>query len=218
VREVETATIHELIGYAASALIVLSLLMSSVLKLRWVNLVGAAVFTVYGLLIGSTPVVLANGAIVVIDVYHLLRLHRARATDAYHEVVEVEPDDTLVRRFVEFHLDDIRRFVPSFRGLDAGQLTWMVLRDAVPVGVVAARADGDLAHLEVDYVVPAHRDLRPGRHLYGPGAEVFVQHGIRRLHAEAGSTEHRRYLERMGFAPVDGSDLLGRRLDVSATA
>ena len=84
----------ELLGYLASALIVLSLLMASLFKLRVVNLIGAIVFTAYGLLIDSLPVVLTNASIVVIDVFYLTRMFRARADEAYFEVIEV-PGHTL---------------------------------------------------------------------------------------------------------------------------
>jgi len=46
----------ELVGYAASALIAISLMMSSILRLRLINLAGAAAFATYGLLIRAYPV------------------------------------------------------------------------------------------------------------------------------------------------------------------
>ena len=50
----------ELIGYLASALIVVSLAMRSVVRLRTISLVGSVTFVVYGLLIGSWPVVVSR--------------------------------------------------------------------------------------------------------------------------------------------------------------
>lgn len=40
---------YELVGYIASALVAMSMLMTSILRLRIVNLVGSTVFGVYGL-------------------------------------------------------------------------------------------------------------------------------------------------------------------------
>jgi hypothetical protein len=51
----EASTLYELIGYAASVLVAVALTMRSVLRLRLINLVGAATFTVYGLLIHAYP-------------------------------------------------------------------------------------------------------------------------------------------------------------------
>ncbi len=61
-------SVYEIIGYIASALVAISLMMSSILKLRVINLIGAAFFTVYGLLIGAYPVAVVNFIIVLIDI------------------------------------------------------------------------------------------------------------------------------------------------------
>jgi hypothetical protein len=138
---VDSATIYDLIGYVASALIVLSLLMSSLLRLRVINLVGAIVFSVYGVLIDSIPVIVTNGAIVLIDIYYLWVMLRDRAADVYFEVVEVPVSSPLLERFVAFHDAAIREFQPAFAGLRDDHLAWMILRDASPVGVVLGRLE-----------------------------------------------------------------------------
>ena len=48
------------IGYFASAVIAVSMMMQSIVKFRWINLAGAATFAIYGLLIGAIPVFLLN--------------------------------------------------------------------------------------------------------------------------------------------------------------
>jgi hypothetical protein len=189
----------ELIGYLASGLIVLSLLMASVLKLRVINLVGAVVFTAYGVLIGSIPVIVTNAAIVLIDVYYLVLMLRDRSRDAYFEVLEVDPSSPLLRRFVEHYRRDIAHSQPSFTGIRDDHLAWMVLREAIPVGVVLACPEGEEARIELDYVVPAHRDFTPGCVLYGESG-VFRDRGLTSV-ATTGDTDlHRRYLEQMDFA------------------
>ena len=55
---------EELVGYAASALVVASLAMTSVVRLRAISLIGSVTFVVYGVLIGSVPIVVTNAAIV----------------------------------------------------------------------------------------------------------------------------------------------------------
>jgi hypothetical protein len=191
--------IAELIGYVASTLIVVSLMMTSLLRLRLVNLVGSVTFGIYAVLIGSVPVLVTNVAITVINVHQLWRLQRDRVHDAYFEVVEVDPGSAVLDRFVAFHAHDIARFQPSFDGLRPDHLTWMVLRDALPVGAVAARRTGETsAELVLDYVAPEHRDFRAGSVLFGESS-AFRQRGITTLTTRASTSVHRRYLERMGF-------------------
>ena len=58
----------ELVGYLASALVVLALTMTSVVRLRMVSLAGSITFFVYGTLIDAVPIMITNGAIAVINV------------------------------------------------------------------------------------------------------------------------------------------------------
>ena len=69
----------ELYGYLGSALIAISLMMSNIRKLRWINLIGAGTFASYGLLIQAWPVAVLNGFIVLINVVHLWQIYRRPA-------------------------------------------------------------------------------------------------------------------------------------------
>ena len=65
---------YEIIGYAGTALVLLSFMMTSVSKLRWLNLCGAVLSAVYALLTNSMPVLLLNGCLMVINGIQLYRL------------------------------------------------------------------------------------------------------------------------------------------------
>ncbi|ABV85965.1 YgjV family protein [Shewanella pealeana] len=75
----DNATIWEWVGYLASVVVAISLMMSNIKKLRWWNLVGAALFVAYGLAIDAIPVALVNFFIVLIDAYYLVKLYKAEA-------------------------------------------------------------------------------------------------------------------------------------------
>jgi len=68
----------ELVGYAGSVLVAISLTMSSLMRLRWINLVGALAFAVHGVLVGAYPVLAVNAFIVVVNVVSLWRMARQR--------------------------------------------------------------------------------------------------------------------------------------------
>lgn len=65
--------IVEAMGYLASGLVVASLAMTSVRRLRVLSLLGSATYAVYGTLISAWPVVAANGVIVLLNVWNLRR-------------------------------------------------------------------------------------------------------------------------------------------------
>ena len=68
----------EWVGYLASAFIVISLIMTSVVKIRIINTIGCILFLIYGLTVGAYPVAISNGLIIIINGYHLLKLHNAQ--------------------------------------------------------------------------------------------------------------------------------------------
>ncbi|MFT5430509.1 MAG: hypothetical protein ACI9OJ_001184, partial [Myxococcota bacterium] len=46
----------DIIGYVASVLVAVSLMMKRLWTLRWLNLVGAITFTVYGVMLAAWPI------------------------------------------------------------------------------------------------------------------------------------------------------------------
>jgi GNAT superfamily N-acetyltransferase len=189
----------QLLGYAASILIATSLLMRSIVRLRVINMAGAATFAVYGFLIGAYPVGILNSMTTIINLVQLLRLQRR---EEIFRILEVRPDAQYLRYFLEFERDDIRRFIPAFRDDPEGtDIALFVLRDLVPAGVLLGRLhDGELRVL-LDYVVPQYRDMKVGRFLFVEQAGFFRQRGIRVIASPADTAAHSKYLTRMGFVP-----------------
>ena len=82
-----------IIGWGGSALVVLSLLQTRILRLRVLNLVGCVILVGFNLAIGVWPMVGMNAVLAVINVVHLWRLLRHRHDQAEYEVLEVNGDD-----------------------------------------------------------------------------------------------------------------------------
>lgn len=189
----------EIVGYVASALVVLSLAMTSVVRLRTISLAGSVVFVVYGILISSVPIILTNVAIAGINLWFLraeLGLHRDLGASL------IPADAPFLLDFIAFHLDDICRFQPGFSMPNAGAIALLLTRDGLPAGVVIGERHGDELELHLDYVLQAYRDSRLGYWLFGRGADVFRSAGISRLVTSPGNDVHRGYLQRVGFVPA----------------
>ena len=178
----------EVIGYVASVLVAGSLVMVSVVKLRVINLGGAVAFVAYGLLIGAFSLVLTNGFIVVVNVYHLSRIFRADLNGFTYVPIDASRRDRL-DEFIELYRDDVFRFHPgfsldfldrAFAGAGRVYLAQRNLRtegfayyvqlshvDEWPANEVsglfsAVERDLDFAHtvyVPVDYVTRSYRDL-----------------------------------------------------------
>lgn len=193
----------ELVGYLASTLVVLSLAMTSVVRLRVVSLCGSATFFVYGALIESVPILITNGSIAMINIWFL---RREFASGGPHGrdlgVSRIRPDSPFLADFVAFHLVDIHRFQPDFH-LPAGDdvVALLLNRDGLPAGLLIGRRNGHALTIDLDYVLGPYRDSRLGNWLYGPGADIFRNDGITSLRSAGTTDTHRKYLERVGFRP-----------------
>lgn len=75
------STLIEWVGYIASAMIVVSLIMTSIVKLRIINTIGCVLFVIYGVIVGAYPVSVANGLIVIINLYNLYKLQKYKSLD-----------------------------------------------------------------------------------------------------------------------------------------
>jgi hypothetical protein len=199
----DTRLVLELVGYAASALVAVSLMMRSILRLRVINLVGSATFTVYGVLIQAYPVAATNALIVGINLYYLRQMLGSRE---FFDLLRVRPDADYVRRFLDFHREEIARFLPGFvHAPSEEQLSFFVLRDMLPAGLFLGERRGEgVLRVALDFVIPQFRDFRTGTYVFRDRAEFFREHGVRVIESEAGSRVHADYLRRMGFAEEGG--------------
>ena len=191
----------ELFGYLGSVLILISMLMTSVVRLRVINLIGSVVFTAYAVLIGSYPTAFLNGCLVLVNIYHLMKLRSS--TGHFYEVQPLCAGDGLTDFFLRRYGEDMRQFFP---GLDFAQARssagFSVFYGDQIAGLMLGSRSGAAFDVLLDYTATAYRDCSVGTHLY---AEL-PSHGISRLSARADSPAHAQYLEKMGFVrEADGS-------------
>ncbi len=67
----------ELFGYAGTVLILISMMMTSIRKLRILNITGSVVSAIYSALIGAWPVCLLNVGMILINAVQVIRLQKS---------------------------------------------------------------------------------------------------------------------------------------------
>ena len=204
----------EWLGYAASALVLISLSMSSIARLRWFNLAGALTFSVYGYIIGALPVAAVNLAISVINVYYLAQHYTQKD---FFKTREIRADDSYLQEFLEFHRKLVNRWYPQFNGdLPDDALVLLSLRNMAVAGVFAGHRTGKATlKIILEFVIPQYADRKVGRFLYRDNRQVFRDHGISKLVVDTGEIENEGYFRAMGFrdSKVYGKDQLVLDLD-----
>jgi hypothetical protein len=194
--------IYEIIGYVASVLVAVSLMMSKIVSLRIVNLIGAATFSLYGILIGSVPVAGMNAFIVLINIYYLYQIFTNRE---FFRLLKVTPEDHYLLYFIDFHSSEIEKYQPGFNHTSRpGTVCLFILRDMIPAGLLIGKlSDDGVLSMSLDFVIPMYRDFKIGRYVYSEQKSFFRDQGITEIRSQTGTAKHAEYLKKMGFVPVN---------------
>ena len=190
----------EIFGYIGSALVVVSLLMASVVKLRIINTIGSVISGTYALIIGSFPLALMNISLIIINLYYLYKLLK---TKQQFEIVAGNGGDSFVKYFVDRNKKDIEVFFPGVEFENAeNEVAYMVCCNGNPAGVLLGKDLGNgVLDVLVDYSAPAYRDCSVGAYLYANLGE----YGVKKLvFTQNKADDHVSYLTKMGFENVDG--------------
>lgn len=210
--------IIEMIGYLGSALVIVSMLMTSVIKLRIINTAGSVIFAVYAFIIHSYPTAVMQLFLIAINVFNLYKLYN---TKKEYSAVNLNWGDSFLTHFIQENKDDILKFFPEAEGLicrseghnksyfDAANdesfiddfvpnFTYIVCCGSVPAGVfIGKKTDGSVKVL-VDYTTPSYRDCSVGKFLYNYLSAQTVNKNLTMI-AQAGNKNHENYLKKMGF-------------------
>ena len=191
----------EMLGYAGSVIVAISLMMRSLARLRLINSVGCVVFIIYGVLIHAYPVAILDGFIVCINGFFLIRMYRQQD---YFQLLEISHDSAYLSSLLDFYKDEVKQIYPDYvHNAESNHPTWLVLRNMVPAGVFILERAGAQAKVLLDYVIPTYRDFRVARFFYHEKAGYFLGQGIDCFKSAPGRPRHAQYLERMGFRLKD---------------
>ncbi len=199
-------TTVDLLGYVASVLIIISLLMKSIFRLRIIGLAGGMLFFVYGLLLQSVPVAGLNFVNMCINLYFIRQMLMAKS---YFKLLEVDRNSSYLTSFLEFYQSDIAKFFSHFvYRPDRADMVYLILRNLQPVGLFVMERDASgRALVKLDYVISGYRDLKAGQFLYHELEQLLPAKQVTKLYSVCGDDVHQRYLKRMGFTLQGGEGL-----------
>jgi len=193
----------EWFGYLASLVVLVSLTMTSIVKLRVINFIGCLLFAAFAYFIDSWPTMLMNLGIAGINVHYLYQLRKANET---FKLVATSVDSEYFSHFVESNQTDIEKQIPVEQ-LKTANTSFYMLRNNSIAGVLVGETDeSGCMNILLDFVTPEYRDFKLGHYYYEAHPEVMKARGITSLQAMAANDDHRRYLETVGFSYDVGAD------------
>lgn len=206
-------SVLEWVGYVGSVIVAVSLTMSSIKKLRWYNLVGAAIFSFYGFAIGALPVGLLNLFISLADIYYIYKMYSLQES---FKSVKVDVADPYLDYFLDFYMGEIRVFFPLFNKEEFRNkkniFALLLLRNASVAGVFMGIKDNRKLTVQLDFVTAEFRDLKPGDFIYKKNIDLIKDNGIEQIVCETTNKYHQKYLTKMGFEKQKNESLFVKNI------
>jgi hypothetical protein len=207
-----TQTIAQILGYFATLLLAVSLMVNNELRFRWLNTLGCVCFIIYGAVIGALPVMLTNMLLLLINVWYLVKIYR---TNEQFEIITFLPGEKIAERFLDFYEKDIHRYFPNYRSsLQENDIRMLVLRDMVitNVFICSLQADGT-AYVKINYTIAKYRDYKVGKYLFIKENSMLREKGVKQVcYEKVSNPSHAKFLIRMGFTRSDDEMSYYRKL------
>jgi len=201
--------VFEIIGYVGSGLVIVSMLMTSVVKLRIINTVGSVIFCIYAFCIHSYPTAAMQICLIIIN---LVSLYKLISIKKDYSIVALKKTDSYLSYFLNNYKKDIKKYFPQSpedtqKLIDSGDLFYLVSCDLNPAGIFIASTDPSDAkklRAKLDYTSPRYRDGSAGKFLY----EYLAGQGYSTVYTDNSCPSHLNYLKKMGFKKSRSENLL----------
>ena len=185
--------IIEIVGYLGSFLVLVSFLMTSVVKLRIVNTIGSVIFMIYALIIKSYPTAIMNFCLVLINLRFLYKLNKI---EKEYELIETEDEDKYLSYLLNYYKDDINAVFPNINiDLVNSNRNYLISNNGKVVGFTISNETKDEAEFLLDYSIPEYRDSSVGRFL----SMKLKEKGIKKIKYKGPTENHIKYLTDNGF-------------------
>ncbi len=197
-----SGVIIEAIGYIGSALVLISFLMVSVVKLRIVNTIGSVIFTFYAFIIHSYPTAIMNLCLVAINIYHLIKMSNTTDSTRVYDLVKVSPDDSMLRYIIDKQTSDIIKYFPGIDlDLSKANSSYIICHNGSPAGLFVGIKQDDNIDIILDYSLPEYRDFSIGKFLFSK----LPSEGIHTVCYKGPDEFHKDYLNKYSFTKSGNS-------------
>lgn len=188
----------EIFGYIGTALVITSMMMTSVMKLRLINICGGTISAIYSVFYGAWAVVIMNICLIIINIFQIIRQLRHKY-DFGHIIVDT--NDKSMQYFLSLYEGDIEKFFPDHRW-QAQENTeiHMVYTGSEAIGILAGERTGDTFKIKMDYEVPKYRGTAVEKFLF----PILKNDGINKVTAISPTKAQNNRLIKMGFSDNGG--------------
>lgn len=150
----------EIFGYFGTALVIVSMMMSSIARLRIINMCGGLVSLVYAALVGALPVVLLNLSLITINFIQTVRYFKAKRD---FTAIKTNVADDTVGYFLSVYEKDITaiygKALPNIRD---GSDVYIIFKKSEIAGILIGRESEYSFAPSLFYTLPHHTERHIG--------------------------------------------------------
>lgn len=193
----------EWFGYLASLVVLVSLTMTSIIKLRVINFIGCLLFAAFAYFIDSLPTMLMNLGIAGINVYFLWKIN---STEEQFKLLVASVDSEYFEHFVSINQMEIEQQIPIDELKEANTVFYMLRSNSIAGVLVGNNNEQGVLSVLLDFVTPEYRDLKLANYYYESHPDALKRIGVNTLMAKPTTQEHREYLLNVGFQVIDATE------------
>ena len=175
------ASLAPYIGYFASVLLMIGLLVSTDVKFRWFNGLGCLVFIIYALLINALPVLITNAVLLAINAYYLVKIYKRKES---FDACVFTIDEPIVQALFAHYQHDITHYFPQVTLASLKEnFNLLVVVDMAVANIFSAKinADGSAA-VHLNYTLEKYRDYKIGKYLFDDARSALKVAGVKRVY------------------------------------
>ena len=145
----------EIFGYIGTALVIVSMMMTSVLKLRIINMCGGLISLIYAVCVNTWPVVVLNACLITINFVQTVRALRGRDEVT---LVKVGENDPTARHLLGIWQNDFEKQYPDCNLQEIkGSSTHILYVGHEAIGFSVSTEKKETQDSDILYLAPAYR-------------------------------------------------------------
>ncbi len=137
----------EIFGYLGTILVILSMMMTSLKKLRVFNISGAIISTIYSIIYNAWPIVIMNLCLIIINMYHLIIDNRS-----YYKIIKVNNNDQSLIFFINKNIDNINKIYPDFNSNNFyNNEIYLIYYNNKNIGIIIGEKNNNIFNIKLFY-------------------------------------------------------------------
>lgn len=184
--------ILEAFGYIGTALVIVSMLMTSIFKLRIINICGSVISAIYSAMVSAWPIVVMNACLVIINLYQIaVYLKRHREFTA----VKARYDDGSLLHFISLYKNGIKSEFPEYDfNIDEKNEIWLIYHESSIISVLIGKIEADSFIVDINYTLSKYRSNTDNYII-----DLLKSKNIKIISAKCDSDTRSKRLKKLGF-------------------